>query len=320
MTIRRISADRDRLIISLSDLLIGFWACPSQKPRVALSAASPRADYRAVGFPLQSLTRNAQPTQLSTLIGTLRKAQVRWSFMSTARFGLIMLFLQLHVLSFGQKKGDMTVVFDVTATPDSTMSSLGIQIVTDNERENKIRGKREASSSAGLSEWRSVKMRLAKSAFEGRTVTIRAYTDPMECMALYRDLSVLLEDGQHYAIALVRDEDRWQARKTRASMMFTFPRQAQSIDTTLSRTMVRSVEVEVFKTDVETVFADSALIAYEISADCTVGAREVLVPFTQLRSALTDQCFEKLQHSLRQWNTGCTPAKDVQQWIYWKQR
>ena len=29
------------------------------KPRVALSAPSPRADYRAVGFPLQSLTRKA---------------------------------------------------------------------------------------------------------------------------------------------------------------------------------------------------------------------------------------------------------------------
>ena len=30
---------------------------PLAKPRVALSAASPRADYRAAGFPLQSLTR-----------------------------------------------------------------------------------------------------------------------------------------------------------------------------------------------------------------------------------------------------------------------
>ena len=35
------------------------WGVSLAKPRVALSAASPRADYRAVGFPLQSLTRNA---------------------------------------------------------------------------------------------------------------------------------------------------------------------------------------------------------------------------------------------------------------------
>jgi hypothetical protein len=244
---------------------------------------------------------------------------MRWSFMLSTRVGLVVLLLQVHVLSFGQKKGDMTVVFDVTATPDSTMSSLGIQIVTDDERENKIRGKREASSSAGPSEWRSVKMKLAKSAFEGRTVTIRAYTDPMECMALYRDTSVVLEDGQHYAIDLVRDEDRWQARKTRASMMFAFPRQAEGIDTTLSRMMVRSVEVEVFETDVETVLADSALISFDISADCGIEARKVLVPFAQLRSALTDQCFDKLQDSLRRWNTGCAPTKDVQQWIYWRQ-
>jgi len=32
---------------------------PARRLAVALSAASPRADYRAVGFPLQSLTRNA---------------------------------------------------------------------------------------------------------------------------------------------------------------------------------------------------------------------------------------------------------------------
>jgi len=142
----------------------------------------------------------------------------------------------------------------------------------------------------------------------------------MECMALYSDTSVVLEDGQHYAIDLVRDEDRWQARKTRASMMFAFPRQAERIDTTLSRMMVRCVEVEVFKTDVETVMADSALIAFDISADCEVEARKVLVPFVQLRSALTDQCLDKLQESLERWNTACTPAKDVQQWVYWRQR
>jgi hypothetical protein len=34
------------------------------KPRVALSAKT-RADYRAVGFPLQSLTRNAEPEVIS---------------------------------------------------------------------------------------------------------------------------------------------------------------------------------------------------------------------------------------------------------------
>lgn len=41
----------------------GCWGVPLPRlkagARVALSAASPRADYRAVGFPLQSLTRNA---------------------------------------------------------------------------------------------------------------------------------------------------------------------------------------------------------------------------------------------------------------------
>ena len=35
------------------------WGVPARRLAVALSAASPRADYRAVGFPLQSLTRNA---------------------------------------------------------------------------------------------------------------------------------------------------------------------------------------------------------------------------------------------------------------------
>jgi len=33
---------------------------PLPKPRVALSAASPRLDYQPVGFPLQSLTQTAQ--------------------------------------------------------------------------------------------------------------------------------------------------------------------------------------------------------------------------------------------------------------------
>jgi|GEM_PF-3523807 hypothetical protein len=37
----------------------GCLGVPLAKPRVALSAASPRADYRAVGFPLQSLTRTS---------------------------------------------------------------------------------------------------------------------------------------------------------------------------------------------------------------------------------------------------------------------
>jgi hypothetical protein len=40
----------------------GCWGVPLPRlkagARVALSAASPRADYRAVGFPLQSLTRS----------------------------------------------------------------------------------------------------------------------------------------------------------------------------------------------------------------------------------------------------------------------
>jgi len=35
------------------------WGVPLAKPRVALFVASPRADYRAVGFPLRSLTQNA---------------------------------------------------------------------------------------------------------------------------------------------------------------------------------------------------------------------------------------------------------------------
>jgi hypothetical protein len=46
----------DHLIISLSDYLIGIWACPSQEPRVALSARTPRS-FVAAGYPLQSLTR-----------------------------------------------------------------------------------------------------------------------------------------------------------------------------------------------------------------------------------------------------------------------
>ena len=37
----------------------GCWGVPARRLAVALSATSPRADYRAVGFPLQSLTRSA---------------------------------------------------------------------------------------------------------------------------------------------------------------------------------------------------------------------------------------------------------------------
>jgi hypothetical protein len=240
--------------------------------------------------------------------------------MSTVRLGLIVLLSQLPMLSFGQPKGDMTIVFDVTATPDSTMSLLGIQITTDDPRENKIRGQREARGSAGPSDWRSVKMRLPRSSFEGRTVTIEAYANHPECMIPIRDTGVVLVDGQHYPIDFVRDEAKWQARKTRASVSFSFPRQAAYNDTTLSRSMMRSVEVEVFETDVETVMADSALIAFDIGADCEVKARRVLVPFVQLRSELAEQCFEMLQGSMKQWNTGCTPTQDVQQWIYWKPR
>lgn len=248
----------------------------------------------------------------------LWKTQARWSFMVTARFALLLLLMHLSAISFGQKRGLMTVVFDVTATPDSTMSSLGIQIATDNPRENKIRGKREAHSSSGPKDWRSVKMKLARSDFEGRTVTIKAYTDPALCMSSYRDSGVVLVDGQHYAIDLVRNEAKWQARKTRASMMFAFPRQTASIDTALARMLLRRVDFEVFETDAETVLIDSALVAFDISADCTVQSRKVSVPFTQLQSSLTDQYFEKLQDDLTRWNTGCIPTKDVRVWIKWR--
>ncbi len=78
----------EHLINSLSDLLIGSWACPShpfaplgsgREPRVALSAASPRADYRAVGVPLQSLTRSI--LGLLLVVPHLSSAQTdcRWS-------------------------------------------------------------------------------------------------------------------------------------------------------------------------------------------------------------------------------------------------
>ena len=45
------------------------------KPRVALFAASPRADYRAVGFPLQSLTRNAALVVFLSLVSHSLSAQ-----------------------------------------------------------------------------------------------------------------------------------------------------------------------------------------------------------------------------------------------------
>ena len=37
--------------------MMDVWGVPARRLAVALSASSPRADYRAVGFPLQSLTR-----------------------------------------------------------------------------------------------------------------------------------------------------------------------------------------------------------------------------------------------------------------------
>ena len=261
-----------------------------------------------VGFPLQSLTRMTH----------LRHGSGRSPFMVTLRFALTVMLVQLSVHSFGQKKDEMTVVFDVTASPDSTFSEIGIEIITDNARENKIRGERKAQTSTGVGDWRSVKMDLSRSAFEGRSVTIRVFTDPMEYMALYRDTGVVMNDGEHYAIALVRDEVRWQARKTRASVVFAFPQQAGSADTSLSR-MIRTAEVEVFETDVETVRADSALVVFDISADCAVESRRVSVPFAELRSPLAEQCFELFQESIRKWNTRCAPIKDVQQWVLWKQ-
>ena len=263
-----------------------------------------------VGFPLQSLTRMTH----------LRNGPFRSLFMTTLRFALTVLLMQLSVHSFGQKKDDMTIVFDVTAEPDSTFSEIGIEIITDNARENKMRGERKAQSSAGIGQWRSVKMDLSRSAFEGRSVTIRAYTDPSECMALYRDTGVVLNHGDHYSIRLVRDEAQWQARKTRASIVLAFPLELGSIDTSLSKMMLRSAEVEVLRTDVETVRADSALVTFDISADCAVESRRVSVPFAQLRSPLAEQSFELFQSNIRRWNTRCAPMKDVQQWIYWKQR
>jgi hypothetical protein len=263
-----------------------------------------------VGFPLQSLTRNAH----------FPNGVERSSFMMTLRFVLFALLAQLSFSSFCQKKGDMTIVFEVMAEPDSTMDHLQIEIVTDNVRENKMRGERKAQTSTGVGDWRSVKMDLSRSAFEGRSVTIHAYTDPSKCMSQYRDSGVVLNDGQHYAIALFRDEARWKARKTRASVMFAFPRQMGSVDTSFSKMMLRTSEVEVFETDVETVRSDSALVIFDINADCVVESRRVSLPFAQLRSPLAEQSFELLQDNIRRWNTRCAPIKDVQQWIYWKQR
>jgi hypothetical protein len=262
------------------------------------------------GVPLQSLTR----------LTHLRYSSCRSTYMTALRFALTLLLVQLSIHSFSQKKDEMTVVFDVTAEPDSTFSEVTIEIITDNKRENKIRGERKAQTSTEIGDWRSVKMELSRSAFEGRSVTIRAFTDPSEGMALYRDSGVVLNDGQHYAIALVRDEARWQARKTRASVRFAFPRQVESPDTSLSQMMLRASEVEVFETDVETVLADSALVIFDISADCAVESWRVSVPFSQLRSPLTEQCFGLIQANIRRWNTSCAPFKDVQQWIFWKHR
>ncbi len=50
---------------------------PLAEPRVALSAPSPRADYRAAGFPLQSLTRNAATTLASVYTQTEETTFVR---------------------------------------------------------------------------------------------------------------------------------------------------------------------------------------------------------------------------------------------------
>ncbi|HMC97193.1 MAG TPA: hypothetical protein VKG92_06055, partial [Flavobacteriales bacterium] len=53
----------------------GCLGVPLAKPRVALSAASPRADYRAVGFPLQSLTRMLQLVFALLVLCPLANAQ-----------------------------------------------------------------------------------------------------------------------------------------------------------------------------------------------------------------------------------------------------
>ena len=45
---------------SVFDVRYFFLGVPLAKPRVGLSAASPRADYRAPGFPLLSLTRSTR--------------------------------------------------------------------------------------------------------------------------------------------------------------------------------------------------------------------------------------------------------------------
>ncbi|MGV9012648.1 MAG: hypothetical protein ACOH13_08655 [Flavobacteriales bacterium] len=261
------------------------------------------------GVPLQSLTRNTY----------FRIETTRLRFMVSPRFALVVLLTHLSLLSFCQKKDEMTIVFDVTAEPDSTLSEIGIEIVTDSARENKIRGERKAQTSTGIGEWHSVKMKLSRSAFEGRSVTIRAFTDPLECMALYRDTGVVLNDGKHYAINMVRDEAKWQARKTRASLTIAFPRQVGSVDSSLSRMMLRRTQVDVFETDVETVQSDSALVTFDISPDCVIEARRLTVPFSQLRTTLIDQYFDQLQENLARWNTGCVPMKNVQQWIFWKQ-
>lgn len=255
--------------------------------------------------------------QSFTRMTHLSHGMVRFLFMTTLRFVLTALLMLLSIHSFGQKKDKMTVVFDVTAEPDSTFTHVQIEVVTDNARENKIRGERKAQTSTDFGDWRSVKMDLSRSAFEGRSVTIRAYTSPWECMALYRDTGVVLNNGQHYAIDLVRDEARWQARMTRASVVFAFPRRNGSVDSSLSKMMLRTYEFEVLRVDVETVRADSALVTFDISADCAVESRRVSVPFAQLRSPVVEQCFGLIQDNLRKWNMRCAPVKDVQQWIYW---
>ena len=45
------------LMKRMRDIVRGSLGVSARRLAVALSAASPRTDYRAVGFPLQSLTR-----------------------------------------------------------------------------------------------------------------------------------------------------------------------------------------------------------------------------------------------------------------------
>jgi hypothetical protein len=54
-------------MIRRSDDVNAGLGVPARRLAVALSAPSPRADHRAVGFPLQSLTRNASSTAIAVL-------------------------------------------------------------------------------------------------------------------------------------------------------------------------------------------------------------------------------------------------------------